>query len=551
MSDTYRLSHSDKQLLSERISELLDALSAGIYEREESFRLCLLAALAGESVFLLGPPGIAKSMIAKRLAEAFDQASFFDYLMTRFSTPEEVFGPLSIQELKDHGKYLRLIDGYLPSCEVVFLDEIWKAGPAILNTLLTVVNERVFRNGAEVIEVPMRLLVTASNELPEEDSGLEALYDRMLLRVFVNRIQQKENFKAMLLGEYELPEVASELRITHQEYHYWQQCLQRVELPESVFDVIYQLKQAIEQVPAELSELSDQAKDLYVSDRRWKKALHLLKASAFFNGRHEINPLDVLLLEDCLWHNLESRQYVQACVQHFAVNNAFSQLAIVEGCELLQAEYLQLQTDIAQQLQLMASVEVGLRKEFFQIDLSNAKSFSSEVGAKLIRLVVLQQNQGVNERDHGETRWVYLEPEQLLKRIRAGEAELLGYVNQSKTLMTLRIELDASHGLVIRDIASRPLPLGLVSADGIDDELKQRWSAKVDDLQQQLKQLEIQLVQSRRLFHQALPHSFINPRLPELVEASLVSAEQQVAKLKGHIERHLYRLQNIAEFFES
>ncbi|ALR18262.1 ATPase RavA domain-containing protein [Vibrio natriegens] len=545
-------SNADKALLSERINKLAKALTDGVYEREHTIKLCLLAALAGESVFLLGPPGIAKSLIAKRLIQAFDNSSYFEYLMTRFSTPEEVFGPLSIQELKDNGRYIRLTEGYLPTAQVVFLDEIWKAGPAILNTLLTVVNEKTFKNGSDIERVPMRLLVSASNELPDEDSGLDALYDRMLVRVFVNRIQNKQNFKSMLtVGTSQEAKIPEGLAITDDEYHQWQQQFDKLSLTDNAFEKLFQLKTMLEsKVEAEFGDIANT--DMYVSDRRWKKAVKLLKASAFFNGRDEINPLDLLLLQDCLWNSPESRDVVRNVVQEFALKHAFDQQDAEQEIEYCRESLIDVQHELEDTYRMTLTSEAAtgiLRKETMRFDTSKAKSYKVGAAVNLVKLVILQSNMSVSESEKGDSRWVYVPKDELDRVIKDGHGDVYGYVNQNTNMCRLRFDVDAANNLVIRDIANRGILVGLVTQEGLDMERYQNWLAQSEKAVSQLSEAEHHMRKVKANFHDALPHSFVDPELPRLMESSLQQVSQRLESIQGESEKIVQRFKNLQQFF--
>ncbi|WP_146492493.1 ATPase RavA domain-containing protein [Vibrio sp. T20] len=545
-------SHADKALLSERINKLAHALSDGVYEREDTIKLCLLAALAGESVFLLGPPGIAKSLIAKRLIQAFDNSSYFEYLMTRFSTPEEVFGPLSIQELKDNGRYVRLTEGYLPTAQVVFLDEIWKAGPAILNTLLTVVNEKTFKNGSDIERVPMRLLVSASNELPDEDSGLEALYDRMLVRVFVNRIQNKQNFKSMLTtGTSQEAVIPKGLAITDIEYHQWQKDLDKLELTDNSFNKLYELKTMLEETVKKQGSASES--DLYVSDRRWKKAVKLLKASAFFSGRDSVNPLDIMLLQDCLWHSPESRDVVRSVVKDFALNRAFDQQESKAQIEMSREELEEIQDDVESTLSVSLSMESTsglLRKDVYQNDIKNAKMYSVGSAYNLVKLVMLQSNMSVSESEKGDSRWVYVAKDDFDRVLKEGHGDIYGYVNENKNLCRLKLDLDASNQLVIKDIANRSVLVSVVTTDGLDQELYNKWLSGAERALEQLTEAEFKLKRVRTEFHDALPHNYIDPDLPKAMEASLQAVTQDLETTKVKSSKIAQRIKFMSQYFE-
>jgi MoxR-like ATPase len=270
--------------LQRKMEQAIELLERRFLERSELIRLLLLGMMSGENALLIGPPGTAKSQMARAISQLFGSEHWFDYLLTRFTTPDEIFGPVSLQQLKQD-RYIRKTDGYLPSAQFAFLDEIFKANSAILNALLSILNERVYFNGREKEEVPLLFLIAASNELPDDNEQLAALYDRFLIRYEVRYLQQASSYEKMFhLPTEKLPVVFSIYDVKD-----IQSAAKQVAVPEAIIYFLYRLKQDMEE------------KEFFLSDRRWGKVAHVWKTSAALHCREQVSIWDTVYTPHMLW----------------------------------------------------------------------------------------------------------------------------------------------------------------------------------------------------------------------------------------------------------
>lgn len=255
----------------DKLQKVLSHIKATFIGKDEIIDLLGISLLAKENAFLLGPPGTAKSAIIRELSKSIEGGKNFEYLLTRFTEPNEIFGPFDIRKLKE-GELVTNTEGMMPEAAMIFLDEIFNANSAILNSLLMALNERVFRRGKETRKLPSLMFVGASNILPE-DEALNALLDRFLVRVRCDYVDP-DLLENVLLAGWKLENQVTAERpiISPEEVQELQQEARKVDLSpirKQFVDLIHNLR----------------GSGIKVSDRRAVKIQNLLAASALMCHR--------------------------------------------------------------------------------------------------------------------------------------------------------------------------------------------------------------------------------------------------------------------------
>lgn len=290
----------------QRLQHIARTIEASFLGKSEAVRLMLIAAIAGEHMVLIGPPGTAKSAVIRLFAKLID-ARYFEYLLTRFTEPNEIFGPIDIQAFRT-GEYQRRMEGMLPQAEIVFLDEVFKANSAILNSLLSVLNERVYTVGNNVWRTPLISAFGASNEVPN-DEDLMAVFDRFLLRV------RSENLDSYHFQDLLDRGIAHEVNKITGSYDRLEPMLSS----RSLHDLQPVFAQRMRNIPEEFLStykglvFQIRAEGVSMSDRRAIKLIKLFAASAMLDGRQVPDHSDFFILRH-IWNNLDQAEILDGIV---------------------------------------------------------------------------------------------------------------------------------------------------------------------------------------------------------------------------------------------
>ncbi|MFD1929528.1 AAA family ATPase [Sporosarcina siberiensis] len=348
-----------------KLAEIRDALNSKFYEREKQVEGILVALLSRQHMLMIGPAGTAKSALSVELAKIINGTTYFQWLLTRFSTPEEVFGPLSLKDL-EKGIYKRVTTTKMPEAHLVFLDEIFKANSAILNSLLTLINERLFYNDGSPVQVPLMSVIGASNEYPEEGEGLEALFDRFLLRFEIDFIADETNFVSMMKGIGQTQEMPS---ITKEELTQLQLLTDEVFIPDEVYEALSRIR----------IELRDEG--IRPSDRRFKQSLSVLQAKALLNQRQVVNIDDIEILENALWETVDQISTVSNVIRNHSQN------AVTQSLYTIQNEATDVYYSMVQDHSPEAGMEANVKMKALLADLNQLKTHNQSRKADINGLI--------------------------------------------------------------------------------------------------------------------------------------------------------------------
>jgi len=508
-----------------KVTALLKALCEGLYEREEAMHLALLSAIAGESIFLLGPPGVGKSLIARRLKFAFKDGVSFEYLMSKFSTPDEIFGPVSIKKLKEEDKYERLTEKYLPGANIVFLDEIWKAGPAIQNALLTILNEKIYRNGEEDLKVNIRGIITASNELPPRNANLAPIWDRFLLRLEMGNVKQFKNFLNMIVDTKDVYEddIPTDLKLTNEELEKWSAQIDKIEVGAEVLNTIQLVKVKLTEDNARAAT----SNPIIIHDRRWKKIIRLLRTSAFLNGRQKVNLMDCFLMQHCLWGNPDQHQKIKEVLTEAVAKHGYT---MGVNLNMLKKEVKSFQADVDQEIKINHTVNeeqlMTFEDDYLQLEKENHKFQGAFITIKQYRELTIENESVIN---------FYDENKNLVNRIRSAKGKDANtiVVNHDAKLQVYKLTTK----LADRSEVIMKAPHSIVQKYW--DEQYQKLSAFIT---QQLDNMRNNAPEEIKGLSQNL---FVNPEYSDIVKQNFTEVEKNLENLKLQLEKLQYAYTHI------
>lgn len=293
-----------------KLQKIEKELGTSVFERQDQIRSIMIGAITGMHVLLLGVPGTAKSMLITNFIQHIDNASLFKYLLSKTTSPDEVVGPISLKELAENEKIIHKTAGFLPESEFAFLDEIFKANSPLQNSLLSILNERIFTNGSTEQKVPLKMMLAASNEIPLGDDETKAFVDRLVQQFWVKPIQESGNVVKMLERQASNYKYQAQTKIDITEIEQLTDDVKKVQVPTNIIQMLVKVLSALE-MGVEVNPDIDSSIVITVSERRKNSLIRILQAQALLEGRTTVQESDFGMLYPSLIRARNEKEYAE------------------------------------------------------------------------------------------------------------------------------------------------------------------------------------------------------------------------------------------------